>query len=351
TWNPRLRRHERITRLYRVHSGARSALASAGPGEIVAVHGPKASVTGDTLCDPAHPILLEGLVAGEPVLTLVAEPANTADRDKLRAALERLAREDPSFHQAEDESTGQWTLAGMGELHLEVVLHRLRDEFRVEARTGAPRVAYREALRGPSRGEARVERALGGKEVFGAIELELEPRADLAAGVEVQWGADCAVPQAFRAAVAEALADAAQVGPRFGFPLTGAGLRLVGGESRPRLDAEIGFTQAAVAALRKALEAAPVDLLEPLMEFAIDAPAEFASGILADLNARKAAVDRVEARGTQRELGGTVPLFHMFGYASAVRSLSQGRAAFAMTPAGHRPVPEAELEARGLTWG
>jgi len=351
TWNPRLRRHERVTRLYRVHSGARTALEVAGPGEIVAVHGPKQSVTGDTLCDPAHPILLEGLVAAEPVLSLVAEPANTADRDKLRAALARLAREDPSFHQVEDESTGQWTLSGMGELHLEVVLHRLRDEFRVEARTGAPRVAYREALRATSRGAARVERVLGGKEVFGAVELEVEPRPEHSAGVEVVWAPDCPVPQAFRAAVAEALVGAAQVGPRFGFPLAGATLRVVGGESHPRLDAEVGFTQAAVGALRKALESARVDLLEPLMAFTIDAPAEFSSGILADLNARKAAVDRVEARGGQRELGGTVPLFHMFGYATAVRSLSQGRAGFAMTPAGHRAVPEAELEARGLTWG
>jgi elongation factor G len=350
TWNPRLRRHERISRLYRMHSGSRVALESAGPGEIAAAHGPKASVTGDTLCDPAHPILLETLVAGEPVLTLVAEPANTADRDKLRAALARLSREDPSFRQHEDESTGQWTLAGMGELHLEVVLHRLRDEFHVEARTGAPRVAYREALTGPSRGSARVERALGGKEVFGAVELELEPRADQAAGVEVQFAPDCAVPAAFRSAVHEALVGAAQVGPRFGFPLAGTSLRMVGGESRPRLDAELGFTQAAVGALRKALEAAHVELLEPLMEFSIDAPSEFASGILADLNARKAAVDRVEARGSQRELGGTVPLFHMFGYASAVRSLSQGRAGFGMTPAGYRAVPEAELAARGLTW-
>lgn len=349
-WNPRLRRHERIARLYRMHSHARTALASAGPGEIVAVHGPKTSVTGDTLCDPAQPIVLETLVAAEPVLTLVAEPASTADRDKLRAALARLAREDPSFHPQEDEATGQWTLAGMGELHLEVVLHRLRDEFHVEVRTGAPRVAYREAVCGASRGAARVERILAGKEVFGAVELELEPRADQAAGVEVRFGPDCAVPSVFREALAEALVGAAQVGPRLGFPLAGVVLRLMGGESRPRLDAEPAFVQAAVGALRKALEAASVQLLEPLMEFTVEAPQEFAGGILADLNARKAAVGRVESHGSQRELGGTVPLYHMFGYASAVRSLSQGRAGFAMTPAGYRPVPDSELAARGLSW-
>lgn len=349
-WNPRLRRHERITRLFRMHSSARTALESAGPGEIVAVHGPKASVTGDTLCDPSRPIALESLVSPAPVLSLVAEPVSTADREKLRAALARLVREDPSFHVAEDEGTGQWTLSGMGELHLEVVLHRLRDEFGVEARTGSPRVAYREAVRGRARGAARVERVLAGKEVFGAVELEIEPRADQAAGVEVRFGPDCAVPEAFREAVAEALVGAAQVGPRFGFPLAGATLCLVGGESRPRLDAEVGFTQAAVGALRKALEAAHVELLEPLMAFSVESPSEFAGGILADLNARKAAIGRVEAQGAQREVAGTVPLFHMFGYATAVRSLSQGRATFGMSPAGHRAVPEAELAARGLSW-
>jgi elongation factor G len=349
-WNPRLRRHERITRLFRMHSSARTALESAGPGEIVAVHGPKASVTGDTLCDPSQPIALESLTPAEPVLSLVAEPASTAERETLREALARLTREDPSFHAAEDAGTGQWTLAGMGELHLEVVLHRLRDEFGVEVRTGAPRVAYREALRARAHGAARVERALAGKEVFGAVELELEPRPDHAAGLEVLFAPDCAVPAPFRPAVREALAGAAQVGPRFGFPLAGATLHVVGGESRPRLDAEAGFVQAAVGALRAALDDASVELLEPLMAFSVETPAEFAGGILADLNARKAEIERVESSGALRETGGRVPLFHMFGYATAVRSLSQGRATFGMTPAGQRAVPEPELAARGLSW-
>jgi elongation factor G len=349
-WNPRLRRHERINRLHRMHSGARQALESAGPGEIVAVNGFKASVTGDTLCDPGHPILLETLHFSEPVLSMVAEPVSTAEREKLRAALVRLAREDPSFRQVEDESTGQWTLSGMGELHIEVVLHRLESEFKVAARVGQPRVAYREAVRRGGRGAGRVERVVAGKEVFGAVELEVEPREGSATGVEVLFADDCRVPLDLRSAVSATLVDAAQVGPRFGFPLTSARLRLVGGESRPRLDAELGFTQAAVAALRKALEAAEVDLLEPVMEFSILAPAEFASGILADLNARKALVRGVEARGQARELSGNVPLAQMFGYASAVRSLSQGRASFSMTPAGYRAMAPAELAARGLTW-
>ena len=212
------------------------------------------------------------------------------------------------------------------------------------------RVAYREAVRGRARGAARVERALAGKEVFGAVDLELEPRADHAAGVEVQFAPDCAVPAPFRPAVREALAGAAQVGPRFGFPLEGATLHLVGGESRPRLDAEAAFVQAAVGALRNALEGASIELLEPLMAFSVETPAEFAGGILADLNARKADIERVESCGTLREIAGRVPLFHMFGYATAVRSLSQGRATFGMTPAGQRAVPEPELAARGLSW-
>jgi len=349
-WNPRLRRHERIGRLLRMHAQARTALEQAGPGDIVAVTGLKATATGDTLCDPAHPVLLEPLLFPEPVISMVVEPRSTADRDKLRAALARLAREDPSFHEKEDESTGQWLISGMGELHLEVVLHRLASEHRLEASVGQPRVAYREAVRRAGRGAARVERALAGKEVFGAVELRVEPLPGGAASIEALVEPGCGIPPAFQAPVRAALLEAAQVGPRFGFPLVRARVRVVGGESRPRLDAEPAFTQAAAAALRKALEDAEVDLLEPLMAFEVQTPAEFTSGIIADLNSRQAEVGGIEVQGAVRLVSGTVPLSQMFGYSTAVRSLSQGRASFSMHPAGYRVVPPDELAARGLTW-
>jgi elongation factor G len=295
------------------------------------------------------------------VIQRVVEPESGGERDKLRAALDRLAFEDPTFVVREDEDTGQWIVAGMGELHLEIKEHRLRDDFRVAVRVGQPRVAYREALLAPARAAARVDRTLGGTHLFGAVELELVPLADEAGsaapaagreprGIPVEWAERCPVPAAFRPAIAEALRLEAQVGPRFGYPLVAVGIRVTGGESRPELDAEPGFVQAASQALRAALAAAEVALLEPLMEFEIGAPAEAMSAVIGDLNARRAEIREHGAEGEWRRVEGHVPLFHVFGYATTVRSLSQGRASFSLTPSGFARVPEEDLAARGLTW-
>jgi elongation factor G len=348
-WNPRARRFEKVARVLRMHAESGSALERAGPGEIVALTGLKATATGDTLCSKEKAIALEKLEFPDAVITLTIEPSSSADRDKLRAALARLEHEDPTFHVREDEETGQWLIAGMGELHLEVVRHRLENEFHVRQKVGAPRVAYREAVLAPGRGKARVERQIGGKDVFGEVEIEVVPDpAQLAPKVE--WDAGALVPPAFRRAIADTLGLDAHAGPRFGFPLIRARIRVVGGSSDPRRDSEVGFVQAASLALREALAAGRVALFEPLMSFEIQAPAEFSSGILADLNARRAEVSEVVAEGSLRLVTGTVPLAKMFGYSTAVRSLSQGRAGFSMEPAGFREVPEAELEERGLVW-
>ena len=348
-YNPRVKRMERLSRVLRMHADARQALELAGPGEIVAFTGCRLTATGDTLCDRGEPVAFEPLEFPDSVLSLVVEPQSTADRDKLRAALERLEHEDPTFRVREDEETGQWVIAGMGELHLEVLIHRLRDEFRVEVVVGTPRVAYREAARTGATGAGRVDRVLGGKQVFGAVEIELEPAPE-AGPVEVEWADGCPVPEEFREAVSEALTLGAQTGPRFGFPLIDARIRVVGGESSPSKDSNLGFVQAASQALRAALAEAAVDLLEPVMAFEIEAPAEFMSGIIADLNGNRAEIGDLVVEGTQRRVVGVVPLAHMFGYSTTLRSLSQGRADFTLTPAGFRPVPEEELEARGMVW-
>jgi elongation factor G len=237
----------------------------------------------------------------------------------------------------------------MGELHLEVARHRLEGEFRIPVKTGAPRVAYREAVLAGGRGAGRIEKQIGAKDVFGAVELEVVARPDLERP-RVDWEAGCPIPPVFRRAVEEALVLEAHSGPRFGHPLVHVGIRVTGGESDPRRDAELGFVQAAAQALRAALEASDVGLFEPEMAFEIQSPAEFASGIIADLNSRKASVEDVRSDGPFRTVVGTVPLSRMFGYSTAVRSLSQGRASFGMTPAGLRRVPEDELAARGLAW-
>jgi elongation factor G len=348
-WNPRARRFEKVARVLRMHAESGVALESAGPGEIVALTGLKATGTGDTLCSKDAPIALESVVFPDPVITLTIEPASSADRDKLRAALARLEHEDPSFHVREDEETGQWLIAGMGELHLEVIQHRLESEFHVKQKTGTPRVAYREAVLSAGRGRSRVERQIGGKDVFGEVEIEVAP-SDSVAIPDVDWDPKCPVPAPFRKAVAETLALDAHAGPRFGFPLTRARIRVVGGASDPRRDSEVGFVQAASLALRDALGNGDVALFEPWMSFEIQAPAEFSSGIIADLNARRAEVSDVQADGAFRQVKGTVALSKMFGYSTAVRSLSQGRAGFSMEPAGFRQVPEGELEERGLVW-
>jgi len=349
-FNPRVRRMERVARILRMHADQRAALASAPPGSIVALTGCKLTVTGDTLCDHDEPVLLERPVFPDPVLTRVVEPESGADRDKLRAALERLAFEDPTFVVREDKDTGQWLIAGMGELHLEIKEHRLQGDFRVAVRVGQPRVAYREALRREARGSGRVDRVLGSTHLFGAVELALKPLEGEGVASRIEWAPSCRVPADFRAAVEDALRLEALVGPRFGYPLGAMLVRVEEGESRPGLDAEAGFVQAASLAMRSALGEAEVALLEPLMAFDIGAPAEAMSGIIGDLNAKHAEIRDLTAEGEWRRVEGRVPLFHVFGYATTLRSLSQGRASFGLTPAGFAPVPEAELESRGLVW-
>jgi elongation factor G len=348
-WNPRTRKLERIARILRMHANHGEGLERASAGDIVAVTGLKQTATGDTLCARDAPIVLERLEFPEPVLSLVIEPADSGDREKLVGALARLEHEDPSFQVKEDAETGQWLISGMGELHLEVIQHRLETEFRVKPATGKPRVAYREAVLRGGTGASRVERTMGAKEIFGAVELEVLADPEATQPV-VEWSQSSAVPNAFRRAVTEALVLEAHNGPRFGFPLVHARLRVTGGASDPRRDAEMGFVQAASQALRAALEPSEIALLEPWMRFEIQTPGEFASGILADLNARKAEVEDMSSEGSLRTITGTVALSKMFGYSTAIRSLSQGRAGFSMSPCGHRRVPEDELEGRGLVW-
>ncbi len=348
-WNPRTKHLERVSRILRMHANHGEGLAVAEAGDIVAFTGLKHTSTGDTLCAREAPIVLESLVAPEPVLTLVVEPADASDREKLVAALTRLVHEDPSFRAKEDADTGQWQISGMGELHLEVLQHRLESEFHAKPAMGKPRVAYREAVVKGGRGAARVERTLGTRDVFGAVELAIEPDRHTARA-RITWSAKAGIPAAFRPAIEETLRLEAEVGPRFGFPLGEVAIEVVGGASDPRRDAEMGFTQAAAQALRAALAAAEIALSEPWMRFEIQTPSEFASGILADLNARRAEVEEVTQDGAFRTLTGTVALSKMFGYSTVVRSLSQGRAGFSMVPIGHKVVPEGELEARGLTW-
>ena len=347
-YNSRSRSRERVARVLRIHADARQSLERAEAGDIVAFTGLKHTGPGDTLCSEGAPITLEGLSFPEPVIQLVIEPESAEERERLGQALERLAHEDPTFHVREDES-GQWVVGGMGELHLEVARHRLESEFKLHPRVGQPRVAYRELVTAAGSGKGEVDRPLGGKEAFAAVALEVAPDPE-AVAPSVEFGPGCQLPEGFRKAVSDALVLEAQVGPRFGYPLAGASVRLVEARSREGAESEAAYVQAAVAALRQAMPTDGVSLEEPVMRFEIHSPGEFASGIIADLNSRRAELSEVQAEGEATQIRGSVPLSAMFGYSTTIRSLSQGRAGFSMLPAGFRAVPEDELAARGLTW-
>ena len=331
-WNPRLRRHERVTRVLRMHAQSGRAIEQGVAGDIVALVGPKHTATGDTLCAKEAPIVLEALTLPEPVLTLWIEPKVTADRDRLHEALRRLEHEDPSFRVREDPESGRWLVSGMGELHLEVIRHRLERDFKLPCTVGeAPRVAARRA--------AHVEHASGGRKLVGAVELEVVVDPSIERPI-VEWDPACPIPVAMRAAVAEALQLECQSGPRLGFPIVHARLCVVGGASDRHTDSDVAFAEAATKALRAALEAGGVDLLEPWMRVEVETRDEFASAILHDLNQRRAEIDDVAVDGDLRTIRGSVALREMFGYATAVRSLSQGQATFSLTPRELRPVIE-----------
>ncbi|HIG10691.1 MAG: elongation factor G [bacterium] len=347
-FNPRSKSRERVARVLRIHADSQESLEQAQAGDIVAFTGLKHTGTGDTLCSEGAALSLEALTFPEPVIQMVVEPESSAERVKLRAALERLAHEDPTFHVREDES-GQWTVGGMGELHLEVALHRLEAEFKLTPRVGQPRVAYREAVITPGVGRGEVDRVVAGKEAHAVVRLELEPDPG-AVNPRVEFALDPPLSETSCEAVRQAVIQEAQVGPRFGYPMVSAAVRVVEARARQGQESEQAFVQAAVAALREAMPADGVQLEEPLMEFEIQSPAEFSSGIISDLNGRKALLAEVTAEGESRLIRGSVPLQAMFGYSTTIRSLSQGRASCSMSPVGYRAVPEDELAARGLVW-
>jgi elongation factor G len=353
--NPRSGKPERVARALRMLAEERHAMESVAAGDIAVLTGLKHTATGDTLCAEEAPIALEGVHPPEAVITKVFEPESGGERERLRAALGRLLFEDPTLRAREDEDTGQWLVSGMGELHLEIAQHRLQDDFHLQVRVGQPRVAYREAPSAAGRGRATVERSMAGHEAFGDVELAVEPLDEgrdsrVACVACVEWAPSCSLPASVRPAVTEALELASLTGPCFGFPLVGARIVVLGGRSRPERDFPPAFAQAASQALRQALVAAQVKVLEPVMGLEIEAPADFSGGILADLGARNAQIAEVVSEGELRRVTGRVALASVFGYSTALRSLSQGRASFSLEPRGFQPVPDSELEVRGLVW-
>jgi elongation factor G len=336
-YNPRLGKHERAMRIVRMHANDKEPLAKAVAGDIVALIGLKATATGDTLCDKARPVALEPIRFPAPVISMAIEPRTNADRDRLNEALARLSREDPTFHTSQHEETGQTIIAGMGELHLEVLKNRLTRDFGIQANVGAPRVSYRQTVRGTAEAQHAFQTLLGGKPQSATVRLRAEPLPP-GTGVEI-------LDQAPPLEIEPRFRKAAEEGARFmvqgglGFPLVDVRVTLLGGRTHETDSTDVAFQAAASGALKDAAEKAGLVLLEPVMRIEVTTPSESVGAVQSDLVRRGAMLEGDELRGDLRLIRGTVPLARMFGYSTTVRSLSQGRAGYSMEPAGFAPAP------------
>jgi elongation factor G len=333
-------RKERIGRILQMHANRQHQVEDAQAGDIVAVVGLKSIATGETLCDPRDPILLESLEFPEPVIAIAIEPKTQADSDRLAASLDRLVHEDPTFRVAVDPETGQTIISGMGELHLEVITDRLLREFKVDANVGRPQVAYKETITRPVRVEGRYVKQTGGSGDFGVVMLEVEPGAP-GSGFHFESAVKGgAVPSEFIPSVRQGCEEATQSGALAGYPVVDVRVRLVDGQSHDVDSSERSFKIAASIGMKDALRRAGPVLLEPIMEVEAVTPEEFVGAVQGDLNSRRGHITGIEARGNAQAVRARVPLATMFGYVNNLRSMTQGRANYTMQFSHYARVPE-----------
>jgi elongation factor G len=345
-YNPRTGKTERINRLYVMHADDREPIERASAGDIVGLVGLKHSATGDTLCDKRSPIVLEGMTFPEPVMSMSIEPYSLKDKDELVRVLGLLSRDDPTFIWREDVETGQMIVSGVGELHLEVLRHRIEQEFRMRVRMGKPRVAYRQTVSGRGEAEAVFDKVLPHRTLYAAVRLAVEPDAEARPLEVVNMISKDEVAPLYQAAIAASVKAAGTSGLRLGFPLTGLKVTLLGGAAREQGSDETAFSHAAHMAFEQAAEKAGLCLLEPIMEFEIRCPQEFLAGVNSDLSGRRAQIRSLQTDCDPAVIRGTVPLAEIFGYATTIRSLSQGRASFSVEPRSYEPAPDSVT--RGL---
>lgn len=342
---------ERIGRLLRMHADKEEEIDAACAGDVVAVLGLKSTVTGETLSDPADPLVLPGLLCPDPVIEAVVEPRAAADREALGQALATMAREDPSLRVSVEADTGAMVVAGMGELHLMIVVETLREEHDVEAMIGAPRVAYRETLTRRAEIDHTHRKQTGGPGQYARVRLALEPLPDTASALVFEnRTAGGVLPAVFVAAVERALGQCMSEGTLTGHPVTGIKAVLLDGATHVKDSTPLAFELATRDAFRAAFAAAAPHLLEPVMEVVVTTPGDHLGGVIGDLKSRRGAVTGLEMRGNVHEVSADVPLANMFNYVNAVRSLSQGRAAFTMRFGHYAAVPQA-LQARAMAQG
>jgi elongation factor G len=330
-YNANKGKKERIGRLLRMYANRREEIEEVYAGDIGATLGLKDTFTGETLCDAFHPIILESIKFPEPVISVAVEPHTEAEQEKMSTALQRLAEEDPTFRVRLDENTGQTIISGMGELHLEVLVDRMLREFKVKALVGQPQVAYRETITQPARAEGQFIRQTGGHGQYGHVVLEVEPLQDDKGFVFESKITGADIPKEFIPSVERGVQAAMESGLLAGYPLVGIKATLVGGSYHEVDSSELSFQVAGSIALKNAVQQARPILLEPMMKIETVAPEGFIGDVLADLSARGARIEGMEPRGSGvQAVKAFAPLAEMFGYATALRSLTQGRGTFTM---------------------
>jgi elongation factor G len=337
-------KRERIGRILQMHANSRQEIAKVFAGDIAAAVGLKDTTTGDTLCDEKNLVILESMQFPEPVIQLSVEPKSKADQDKMGQALQKLQEEDPTFRAHTDQETGQTIIAGMGELHLDIIVDRMRREFKVEANVGAPQVAYRETFRGSAQVEGKFARQSGGRGQYGHVWIEFSPNEE-GKGFEFENGiVGGVVPREYIPAVQAGLEDSLDRGVLAGYPLVDIKARLFDGSYHDVDSSEMAFKIAASMALKNAASKCKPVILEPVMRVEVVIPEEYLGDIMGQITARRGRVEGMEARGNAQVVRSMVPLSEMFGYATALRSSTQGRGVFSMHFDHYEEVPKSISE-------
>jgi elongation factor G len=339
--NPRTGKRERVGRLLQMHANKREDIPSAQAGNIVAAAGLRNVATGDTLCDQKHPVVLESMTFPEPVITMAIEAMTKQDEEKLVGALAKLQEEDPTFRVRQDKESGQTLIAGMGELHLEIIKDRLDREFRVQCQVGRPQVAYRETLRATAEGDGLFKRQTGGKGQYGHVKVRLSPNEEGAGIVVVDETVGGCIPKEFLKSALDGCREALERGILAGFPMIDVRCVVHDGSAHDVDSTEIAFRVAASMAVQEAARNATPILMEPIMRVEISVPEEYTGAVIGDLSGRRGSVTRMEARSGSQVIGAEVPLAAMFGYATDLRSATQGRASFSMQFERYADVPPA----------
>ncbi|WP_157252539.1 elongation factor G [Nonomuraea typhae] len=339
--NPVKGRKERIGKIYQMHANKREERPTASAGQIVAVMGLKDTTTGHTLCDPAHPVVLESMTFPAPVINVAIEPKTKGDQEKLSTAIQRLAEEDPSFRVHRDEETGQTVISGMGELHLEIIVDRMRREFKVEANVGRPQVAYRETIRRTvEKVDYTHKKQTGGSGQFARVIINLEPLGEGNDGYEFENKVTGGrVPREYIPSVDAGAQEAAEFGVLAGYPMVGVKVTLTDGAAHDVDSSEMAFKIAGSMAFKEAARKADAVLLEPMMAVEVTTPEDYMGDVIGDLNGRRGQIQAMDERSGARVITALVPLSEMFGYVGDLRSKTQGRASYSMQFDSYAEVP------------